>query len=69
MEKGAPDNFARLEKALNALLDDQARLRRENLRLREEVETMRKRIDALEGEKGLVKDKIDSLIARLDALI
>jgi chromosome segregation ATPase len=68
-------DFDRLERAIEALVGENARLRRERETWRGEVEGMRDRIRALEGQlRGAnqrrqdVAKRIDELIAQMDSL-
>jgi len=72
----ALDNFDRLEEGLTRLLSDLETLRAENRGLKEvlrakeaEVETLNEKIGRLDKEKGLVKEKVDGLLERLEGLI
>lgn len=72
----ALDNFDRLEEGLTRLLADLETLKAENRGLKDalrageaEVETLNEKIGRLDKEKGLVKEKVDGLLERLEGLI
>jgi predicted nuclease with TOPRIM domain len=67
--------FTELEKKLNLLLNAYDSLKCENTRILEslegkkkEVEELKERLKRLEREKGLVKEKVETLLERLDCL-
>jgi len=70
------ENFERLEEGLTRLLADFETLKAENRGLHEvlkakeaEVEALNAKISRLDSEKGLVKEKVDGLLERLEGLI
>ncbi len=69
-------NFEKLEERINELLKACEVLESENRRLKEqyglkelEVEGLKKRLAKIEREKGLVREKVEGLIDRLDGLM
>jgi predicted nuclease with TOPRIM domain len=72
----ALDNFDRLEEGLGRLLTEFEALKAENRGLKEvlkakeaEVDTLNDKIGRLDKEKGLVKEKVDTLLEKLEGLI
>ncbi len=70
------DNFDRLEDGITRLLADLETLRAENRGLKEvlkakeaELEALGEKVVRLDREKGLVKEKVDGLLERLEGLI
>jgi predicted nuclease with TOPRIM domain len=72
----ALDNFDRLEEGLGRLLAEFEAIKAENRGLKEvlkakeaEVGTLNDRIGKLDKEKGIVKEKVDTLLEKLEGLI
>lgn len=72
----ALDNFDRLEEGLARLLADYETVKAENRGLKEvlrakeaDVEALNDKVARLDKEKGLVKEKVDNLLERLEGLI
>lgn len=72
----ALEHFERLETGVEQLLRHCEELRTENARLKgaieakgAEVEDLREKLKRLDREKVQVKEKVDSLLIRLDGLI
>lgn len=70
------ERFDRLSDGLTRLLETQERLKAENIELREalgekdrELEELRSKVEEQDKEKGLVRERIDGLLGRLDGLI
>jgi predicted nucleic acid-binding Zn-ribbon protein len=70
------DKFERLEKEINGLIKAYESVKAENTELRKEiasktgeVEGLKAKISQLDREKGLVRERVDALIDRLDSLI
>ncbi len=68
--------FEELEEKVNQLLKDCETLERENTKLRDhvggkdsEIKGLKKKLDRMSREKGEVRQRVDSLINRLNALI
>ena len=74
-----PVNFIELEERISRLLSSYGALQDEKKRLEEELRQrnaeekelidLREKVKRLEKEKGVVKEKVDGLIRRLDGLI
>lgn len=70
------EGFDKLEEGLGRLLKIQEGLAAENQELKDsvglkdlEIEELREKLNALEEEKKLVKEKVDVLLGRLEGLI
>jgi predicted nuclease with TOPRIM domain len=70
------DNFVRLEEAVHKLIDSHASLENENGKLlallktrNAEIDWLKGKLRALDKEKGLLREKVDGLIERLDGLV
>lgn len=70
------DKFVKLEERLNQILESFELIQNENKGLKAstdikdlEITALKERIDKLDSEKNLVKDKVDALLEKLDALI
>lgn len=68
--------FARLEERILRLLEANSGIVAENKAMRgaladkdREIDELREKIDRLDNEKGAVKEKVDTLLARLDSLV
>lgn len=75
-EMEALGRFERLEERILRLLDVNAGMAAENEAMRvaladkaREIEELKERIERLDREKGAVKEKVDTLLARLDSLV
>lgn len=72
----ALEKFDRLEEGLERLLSNYEFIQAENRRLKDvletkdtEIEALREKVLKLDKEKGIVKEKVDTLLGRVDALI
>ncbi|MBI2413081.1 MAG: cell division protein ZapB [Deltaproteobacteria bacterium] len=72
----AIERFDRLEAGISRLLESNELLQAENRSLRDSLELkergtdeLKEKIRKLEAEKALVKEKVDTLLTRLDGLI
>ncbi len=69
-------NFEGLDERLQKLLESYDELKAENRKLgsllkvkKSENDWLKERLKALDSEKGLVKDKVDDLIERLENIV
>jgi len=75
-ETEALGRFQRLEERILRLLEVNAGMAAENEAMRvaladkvREIEELKEQIERLDKEKGVVKEKVDTLLARLDSLV
>lgn len=75
-ETEALGRFDRLEERILRLLEANSGIAAENKAMRDaladkarEIEELREKIDRLDKEKGAVREKVDTLLARLDSLV
>lgn len=72
----ALENFDKLEERINLLLDEYERLQAENRLLKQalesknlEIEDVKDKLKRLDREKGIVREKVDGILSRLESLI
>ncbi len=70
------EKFERIEEGINRLLEGYEELKAENIELKDsigakdsEIEELRERLKRLDKEKALVKEKVETLLQKLDSLI
>ncbi|MBI5560999.1 MAG: cell division protein ZapB [Deltaproteobacteria bacterium] len=70
------ENFGKLEERIGGLLKTYEELKAKNNTLKEElklkelkIKEFKERLERSEKEKGVVREKVDGLITRLDGLI
>ncbi|MBI1910882.1 MAG: cell division protein ZapB [Deltaproteobacteria bacterium] len=70
------DNFERLEEGLSRLLTSYEGLKSENRDLKQSLDAkdqviaeLQEKVKKLDSERAKVKDKVDSLLGKLDSLI
>jgi len=70
------EKFERIEEGINRLLEGYEGLKAENIELKDsigakdsEIEELREKLKRLDKEKALVKEKVETLLQKLDSLI
>ena len=70
------EKLERIEEGINRLLEGYEGLKAENIELKDsigakdsEIEELREKLKRLDKEKALVKEKVETLLQKLDSLI
>lgn len=70
------EKFERIEEGINRLLEGYEELKATNIELKDsigakdsEIEELREKLKRLDKEKALVKEKVETLLQKLDSLI
>ncbi|MBI5893516.1 MAG: cell division protein ZapB [Deltaproteobacteria bacterium] len=70
------DKFDALEQRVGSLIDGYGTLKQENKRLAHELESkekelykLKERLSKLDGEKGIIKEKVENILQKVDGLL
>lgn len=70
------DKFDALEQRVSSLIDGYGTLKQENFRLAHELESkekelykLKERLSKLDNEKGIIKEKVENILQKVDGLL